>query len=180
MTNAYQLARAEIGTWEWAQGSNPRVVAYYRDAGHPQIKDDVVAWCAAFVGAMLTRAGARGTGTLLARDYLKWGQPVDLAEAREGDIVVFSRGNSTWQGHVGFFVRRAGTHIEVLGGNQRDQVSIARYPASALLGVRRGDLGGAPVVAPVPAKPGLLAVLLALLRRIFRRIVTCMPPSCGS
>ena len=25
----YELAKAEIGTLEWAQGSNPKVVAYY-------------------------------------------------------------------------------------------------------------------------------------------------------
>lgn len=163
----YELAKKEVGTYEWAEGSNPRVVAYFRDAGSP-VTDDSVAWCAAFVGAMLKRAGLKGTGTLLARDYLKWGDVVDPAQAREGDIVVFKRGSSTWQGHVGFFVRRAGTHIEVLGGNQSNQVKVSRYLAADLLGVRRAPPGAKPPALTKPT-PGLLAAILALLRRIFRR-----------
>lgn len=140
MTRVYELARAEIGTVEWAEGSNPKVVAYYRDAGQPGVQDDAVAWCAAFVGAMLRRAGLPNTGSLAARSYLDWGEAVPLDEARAGDIVVFWRGSPNgWQGHVGFFVRHRAPLIEVLGGNQRDQVSIASYPASRLLGVRRMD-----------------------------------------
>lgn len=167
----YELAQKEIGTVEWAQGANPKVVAYYRDAGHPTIVDDGVAWCAAFVGAMLKRAGQKGTGLLTARSYLNWGKPVELADARPGDIVVFTRGNSSWQGHVAFFVKRDGAFISVLGGNQRDSVNISRYPASSLLGVRRGADAPPPLAKPLwtsdvtpaaaPAKPGLLARLIA-------------------
>lgn len=149
MTTAYELALKELGTVEWAEGSNPKVTAYYRDAGHSEVKDDSVAWCAAFVGAMLHRAGLKGTGKLTARSYLEWGEPVGLADAKPGDIVIFSRGNSAWQGHVAFFSSRKGAFIEVVGGNQRDSVSIARYPASSLLGIRRLKT----TVTLVPAKP---------------------------
>jgi len=135
----YELAKSEIGTLEWAQGSNPKVLAYYRDAGHPEVKDDAVAWCAAFVGAMIKRAGGKPSGSLAARSYLKWGEPVALLDAKPGDIVVFRRGNSTWQGHVGFFVSHSGGMIQVLGGNQRDAVNIAPQPVAKLLGVVRGD-----------------------------------------
>ncbi|MDZ7905693.1 MAG: CHAP domain-containing protein [Cypionkella sp.] len=102
MTTAYDLARAEIGTVEWAKGDNPKVVAYFRDARISGITDDATAWCAAFVGAMLERAGGDSTGKPNARSYLGWGTPVYLADARPGDIVVFKRGSSTWQGHVAF------------------------------------------------------------------------------
>ena len=131
------LARKEVGTLEWGDGSNPKVVAYFRDAGHPEVKDDETAWCAAFVGAMIRRAGGTPTDALNARSYLKWGTPVSLDEAKPGDVVVFRRGNSTWQGHVAFFMAKDGDKIAVLGGNQRDAVSIARYPAADLLGIRR-------------------------------------------
>lgn len=134
---AYELAKAEIGTLEWAKGSNPKVVAYYRDAGHPEVKDDATAWCAAFVGAMLKRAGLKGTGSLAARSYLNWGKAVDRKDAREGDVVIFKRGNSTWQGHVAFFVKDNGSTITVLGGNQADAVNRRAYPAGSLLGIRR-------------------------------------------
>lgn len=139
MTNiAYKLAQDDIGTWEWADGHNPKVVQYFHDVGHEWVKDDETAWCAAFVGAMLKRANMPHTGKLNARSYLDIGEEVPLSEAVPGDIVIFSRGDPDgWQGHVGFFVRRAGAHIEVLGGNQANQVNIKRYPASRLLGVRR-------------------------------------------
>jgi uncharacterized protein (TIGR02594 family) len=149
MKSPYDLARAEIGTVEWKNGSNPKVVGYFRDAGHAAVVDDATAWCAAFVGAMLKRAGMKGTGKLTARSYLEWGLPVDLKDAQPGDILVFQRGNSTWQGHVGFFVGRSGAMVRVLGGNQSDAVKEQHYPVSKLLGVRRA-------VALVAEKPDAL------------------------
>lgn len=149
---AYELAKAEIGTVEKAgKESNPKVVAYYHDAGHPEVKDDAVAWCAAFVGAMIKRAGGKPSGSLAARSYLKWGSPVDRQKAQEGDVVVFKRGNSDWQGHVAFFVKDNGSTITVLGGNQADAVNRRAYPAASLLGIRREVAAVAPKPAPQPA-----------------------------
>lgn len=138
MNKAYELAQQDLGTWEWADGHNPKVVQYFADVGHSWVKDDETAWCAAFVGAMIERSGGNSTRKLNARSYLEWGEPVELADAQEGDIVVFSRGDPNgWQGHVGFFVKRVDTHIEVLGGNQSNQVNKQRYPVSRLLSIRR-------------------------------------------
>lgn len=139
---AYELAKDEVGIVEWKKGSNPKVVQYYHDAGHFEIVDDAVPWCAAFVGAMLHRAGLKGTDSLAARSYLKWGTAVDIDDAQEGDICIFERGNSGWQGHVTFFVRqekRSG-RIVCLGGNQQDAVNLSRYSVTSLLGVRRADV----------------------------------------
>lgn len=162
----YELAQKEVGTVEWADGSNPKVVAYYRDAGHPEVKDDAVAWCAAFVGAMLKRAGLPNTGSLMARSYLKWGTEVPLSDARLGDIVVFKRGTGA-QGHVGFFAGMDGAKIKVLGGNQKDAVNVSRYSADSLLGVRR-MLSAPQKPAATPTSPptsvsGALAALLAAI-----------------
>ena len=55
MTTPYELAKAEVGTVEWKDGHNPKVVAYFRDAGHPQVKDDETAWCASFPTRKLAR-----------------------------------------------------------------------------------------------------------------------------
>jgi len=151
---AYQLARADEGTWEWAEGHNPKVVRYFADVGHSWVKDDETAWCAAFVGAMLKRAGMPHTGKLNARSYLDWGEEVALDDAQEGDVVVFWRGTPDgWQGHVGFFVRRAGASIEVLGGNQANQVNVKRYPVDRLLGVRRAPGTQAPSMVRVADHP---------------------------
>lgn len=152
--NAYELATAEIGTVEWAKGDNPKVVAYFKDSGNAGVTDDETAWCAAFVGAMLKRAGGKGTGKLNARSYLEWGTPIDRKDAIPGDVVIFKRGNSTWQGHVAFFVKDNGSTLTVLGGNQSNAVNRKAYPAASLLGIRRGSLASKPVAdspAPIPA-----------------------------
>lgn len=138
MANAYRLAEQEIGTYEWGDGHNPVVVQYFADVGHGWVQDDETAWCAAFVGSMLKRAGLPHTGELTARSYLDWGRPVELENAREGDLVVFWRGSRDgWQGHVGFFVGMNGDRILVLGGNQSNEVNVQGYSVDRLLGVRR-------------------------------------------
>jgi uncharacterized protein (TIGR02594 family) len=182
--NAYDLAKAEVGTVEWRDGNNPKVVAYFKDSGNAGVKDDATAWCAAFVGAMLKRAGRKGTGMLTARSYLDWGIPVDRKDAKPGDIVIFKRGNSSWQGHVAFFVKDRGDVIDVLGGNQSNAVNVKGYSATSLLGIRRDPLASKPVAAskpappiakPAPARqspaktqPGLLAALWRALVAILR------------
>lgn len=155
---AYALASEEVGMRE-VQGPrhNPEIVQMFAEVGHSWVKDDETAWCAAFIGAILQRAGLPSTRKLNARSYLEWGEAVDLADAQPGDVVVFSRGNPNgWQGHVGFFVKRAGAHIEVLGGNQSNAVNVARYPVSRLLSVRRW---------PAPKPQTFIQRLLALFRR---------------
>lgn len=169
MTNpAYELAQKDIGTWEWADGHNPKVVQYFHDVGHEWVKDDETAWCAAFVGAMLKRAGMPHTGKLNARSYCEWGEGLLLKNAKEGDIVVFSRGDPNgWQGHVGFFVKHAGKYIEVLGGNQANQVNIKRHPVSRLIAVRRAP--NTIKVKPPQKTKGFLGVLIDLIVYSFRR-----------
>ena len=131
-----ELARAELGVSEVSgSGHNKRIVDYFADAGHPEVKNDETAWCAGFCGAILKRAGMPNSGSLAARSYLKYGTPVETPQV--GDIVVFSRGNSTWEGHVGFFVGETDTSVKVLGGNQSNKVSIASYSKTRLLGYRR-------------------------------------------
>ena len=131
----YETAKADEGVWEWAEGHNPRVLAYYREAGVPQTSDEVP-WCAAFVGAVLARCGVQGTGSLLARSYESWGTSVSLDQAQRGDVVVLSRGQP-WQGHVGFYEGAAGGNVTLLGGNQGDQVNITAYPKSRVVAARR-------------------------------------------
>lgn len=131
-----ELARAEIGTHE-VKGSedNPSIMAYYRDAGFPEIKSEAVSWCAGFTGAMLERSGVPSAKTLSARDYLTWGKKLDKPQL--GCVCVFSRGDPrSWQGHVGFWLGEQNGKIELLGGNQADGVSITHMPKSRLLGYR--------------------------------------------
>jgi len=161
---AYALACEEIGLKELRGAEhNPDIVEMFADVGHSWVKDDETAWCAAFVGSMLARAGLPSTRKLDARSYLKWGMSVDPRDAQIGDIVVFWRQSPTsWQGHVGFFAGRDGDYIKVLGGNQSNSVSIAAYPMSRLLGVRRMT------VANDPEPPSWIESLIAALKRMFQ------------
>ncbi len=197
--NAYELAKEEVGTVEWAKGDNPKVIQYFKDAGHPEVSTDATAWCAAFVGAMLARSGVKPTGKLNARSYLDWGVPVERKDAKPGDVVIFERGTG-WQGHVGFFVKDEGALIKTLGGNQSDAVNIKGQQAAKLLGIRRAPVAAhKPTTNPVVSqkspevihkqsnlrktqtaqpksadqdpikKPGWLAMLIRVLAAIFKR-----------
>lgn len=132
-------AKKHLGIWEWAgDDHNPKVLAMYADAGHPEIRKDEVPWCAAFVGSVLARVGIRNTGSLLAKSYLSWGVEVpSLDQAEPGDILIFDRGTQSWQGHVGFLAGRKGGYVEVLGGNQNNQVNITRYLEREVIAIRR-------------------------------------------
>lgn len=138
----YEAALRHEGTWEWADGSNPKILKWFKDAGH-DISDDATPWCAAFVGAMLAELGLPNTGSLLARSYTKYGEDVGMNPSnwRKGDIMVFWRGSPNgWQAHVAIYAGRHGAgKIAVLGGNQRDGVNIADYPTNRLLAVRRAQ-----------------------------------------
>lgn len=138
MNRAFELALEDVGTLEVpGPRHNPKIVAYFRDAGHPQVTDDETAWCAAAMGAWLKRAGYRPSGMLTARSYLDWGEEVKLGDQKPGDILIFSRGRSTWQGHVTFLYKDGGAFFECVGGNQQNSVNIARYQKKQLLGIRR-------------------------------------------
>lgn len=88
-----------------------------------------VEWCAAFVNSVLYEVGIEHNRSLLARSYLSWGTSTDTPSP--GDIMIFSRGSSGWQGHVGFYVAtieyRDTRYWVVLGGNQDNSVSYRLY-----------------------------------------------------
>jgi uncharacterized protein (TIGR02594 family) len=154
MSNTLQpvwLERAwrDLGVLEGdGRSNNPRVLAYYADAGHPTITSDDVAWCAAFASAVLERAGHRSTRSLLARSYLTWGDP--LITPRLGTITVLSRGADSGAGHVGFYIGETADHLILLGGNQSDSVRVSAFPRDQLLGFR---WPGADTSAITPTEP---------------------------
>jgi len=131
-------ARLHIGVREHkGTKHNPAVLEFFRVVGHPEIAEDETAWCAAYVGAMLKTAGypiPPTASNLLARSYTAYGKKIDGPQV--GCIAVFQRGNSSWQGHVGFVVGWDDDSIELLGGNQGNAVSIAKFPRTQLLALR--------------------------------------------
>jgi uncharacterized protein (TIGR02594 family) len=115
---------------------NPRVVEMFAQSGHPWVTDDETAWCSAAMNAWVKQAGMVGTGSLAARSWLQWGKSLNK-KVKRGAIAVFKRGNSSWQGHVAVCTgKETRTHVEVLGGNQRNAVNVRMYPKSKLLDTR--------------------------------------------
>ena len=71
-------AWAEFGVREIpGKDDAPEILRYFREAGDTNAETDATPWCAAFLGAMLKRGGQAGTGSLLARSYLAWGDALD-------------------------------------------------------------------------------------------------------
>lgn len=144
--SAYDIAQRFVGTKEVSgAASNPAVLAMLQlDGAWP--KDDAVAWCSAFCNWIAWLLRLPRSKSLAARSWLAVGTPVALEQAEPGfDVVILQRGAGAQPGpsvldapgHVGFFAAVEGKEILVLGGNQSDQVSLARFPVSRVLGVRR-------------------------------------------
>lgn len=131
-----EIARRELGQSELKKGDNPRILEYHRST-LLKAKKDEVSWCSAFVCWCLETSGIRSTRSAAARSYLNFGVIVSLADAKLGDIAVFKRGAHPWQGHVAFFISQDEKYLTVLGGNQSDAVTFAKFEKSALLGIRR-------------------------------------------
>lgn len=163
--NLLSTANKYIGTKEVA-GSvhNPAIVKMYSEVGFPGVKDDETAWCAAFVGFILKKAGMPYMKSLSARSYLKYGKK--LTEPKEGAIAVFWRGKPDgWQGHVGFVTKWDHKYIWVLGGNQNNEVNETKMERSKLLGLRW------PIEAPQkPQKPDARVIGTSTKLSVFQGI----------
>lgn len=135
MTPWLDIAKKELGVSEVkGPGSNPRIVEYHKSTLLKATSDEVP-WCAAFVGWCLGAAGIKGSRSASARSYLGFGKEITKPEM--GCIVVLRRGDSEWQGHVGFYLGSLKSDtIEVLGGNQGDKVSIQSFPKNQVIGYR--------------------------------------------
>jgi uncharacterized protein (TIGR02594 family) len=145
---AFAIAQRFVGVKETpGAASTPIVLAMLRlDQAWPS--GDDVAWCSAFVNLIAWLLNLPRSRSLAARSWLAVGQPVTLEAAVAGfDVVVLTRGGSAAQpgaavldapGHVGFF---GGLEVDgavwILGGNQGDGVSLALFPRTRVLGVRR-------------------------------------------
>jgi uncharacterized protein (TIGR02594 family) len=137
----FALAQRYVGIKEMAGNKDhPLILWWLSLCGLGDGTHDETPWCSAFVNGMAWELRLPRSKSAAARSWLGVGLPVRyLTEARPGhDIVIFWRGEKDGPfGHVGFFAGVEGTDVLVLGGNQNDQVSIARYPAERLLGIRR-------------------------------------------
>ena len=143
---AYDLAQRFVGLRE-ARGPvhNAHVLAMLQ-LDNTWVQDDETPWCSAFVNYVCWLLRLPRSKSLSARSWLSVGTPVAVEEAVIGfDIVILKRGEEPQPGpevlqapgHVGFFAGLSSKTVHLLAGNQNDQVSVAPFPISRILGVRR-------------------------------------------
>lgn len=141
----YDIALRFVGIKEVpGKKDNPMILAMLQlDMKWP--KNDEVPWCSAFMNYIAWLLRLPRSKSLRARSWLLVGRPVVLQDAKAGwDVVILKRGGGNQPGadvikatgHVGLYAGQEGDEVLVLGGNQGDSVSIARFPASRVLGVR--------------------------------------------
>jgi uncharacterized protein (TIGR02594 family) len=142
-----------LGLSEIAGGRHEkRILAMYRAAGH-EIAADEVPWCAAFVNWCLSQAGIDGTGSLMARSFVKYGKGLHRTDPiPRGAIAIWPRGKPP-SGHVNIVLHDDGTYVHCIGGNQSKEgtngaVTIARYAKGQAVAYRWPL--GAPKPAPKP------------------------------
>ncbi|OIQ52145.1 hypothetical protein BerOc1_00618 [Pseudodesulfovibrio hydrargyri] len=142
---AFDMAQRFVGVREVpGSQSNPAVLAMLKlDDDWPE--GDDVPWCSAFANYVAWLLRLPRSKSLMARSWLKVGRAVG-GEAEPGfDVVVLKRGTGKQPGpevldapgHVGFYAGEENGRVLVLGGNQKDEVNIAAYPKSRVLGIRR-------------------------------------------
>lgn len=149
---AFDLAQRFVGVKEAVgTGANPMILGMLQlDAG-TAITDDATPWCSGFANFIAWLLRLPRSKSLAARSWLAVGRPVPLSEARCGfDVVIFKRGQGQQPGpdvlnapgHVAFFGAietdaNGRVFVQVIGGNQGDAVTLARFPLDQVLGVRR-------------------------------------------
>ena len=123
---------------------NNAVPNFVRDKS--QVTSSKKAWCGAFVDHVLNNLGLDSLNTndkydkLIAKKYLKYGDKVDIKDAKPGDLVIVKNPDGF---HVTFLtsISRDGSTLNGLGGNQSNSVKVSQYESSQIQGIRRiGDI----------------------------------------
>lgn len=120
-----QYAFADYGTEEVAgPKANAKILEYHQ---HTTLgaRSDEVPWCAAFVCAMLEKAGFKSTHRANAKSYLTFGK--ELPGPQVGAVAVLNRGTDPASGHVGFIVGFNDSTVYLLGGNQSNMVRVSSF-----------------------------------------------------
>ncbi|MBX3443885.1 MAG: TIGR02594 family protein [Planctomyces sp.] len=134
--NWMKVAIDELGVSE-IQGArhNQRIVDYHQTTTL-RAQTDEVPWCSSFVNWVMIQAGFPGTNNALAKSWLNWGSK--LEQGRYGAITVIKRIGKTSDAatgsgtgyHVGFYASGTTSSVQLLGGNQGDQVKYSNFPMS--------------------------------------------------
>lgn len=134
----HEIAKAELGVCETPGLEATARIVEYADCTTLSANSDEVPWCSSFANWCVKQAELKGTNSAAARSWLDWG--VVLNKPIVGCIVVFERKtvDNPNSAHVAICDHADISNgiIRVIGGNQGNSVSIARYPIAKVLGYR--------------------------------------------
>ena len=136
-----EIAKSLIGTKELPGAANNAKIMGWGNALGARILGikytaDSVPWCGLFAAWCVKQAGFNPPAIAIrAKEWTKFGTALPLDKTIPlGAVAVFTRQGG---GHVGFVV---GVHtngdLNILGGNQGDEVNIRRFPRSRLTALR--------------------------------------------
>lgn len=130
--NWYQIAQKEIGVKEGpGANGNAKILEYIATTGLST--KNVVAWCASFVSWCMKQAGKPiPPGAAGSQNWKNYGTPVTTPTI--GTIIVL--GISKGYGHIGFYAGATGDKVNLLGGNQSDQVKYSYFSKSRIVAMR--------------------------------------------
>lgn len=141
-------ARAHIGLKEIVGPKHNNTILGWLKSLSAWWSDDETPWCGVFVANCLRKAGRDlPRHWYRAKDYLTYGTTLD--NPAYGSIAVLTREGG---GHVAFVVGKDKQgNILLLGGNQGNMVSIAKYHPDRIISYRWPSLKGIPQ-SPLPER----------------------------
>ena len=131
-------AFAEIGVREVAPGDSTRIVEYHQRTNLGATNDETP-WCSSYCCFVMENAGLTSTQSAASLSWLRWGRVLHVPV--RGAIVIFERTDKHGEvvphrGHCGFWLGESDGKVWVLGGNQKNRVSVDTYSRSQVLGYR--------------------------------------------
>jgi len=116
---------------------NPTIREFHSSVGLKKFTN-TTPWCASGLNYCLSQVGFKGTGSALARSFLKWG--VRANHPKKGTVVVLWRDKEeSWKGHVTLFHDWANfdrTKFYGLGMNQDNTVCYKAFRTDRILDFR--------------------------------------------
>ena len=137
MTDLLLAMLADYGLKEFdGPANNPEIIAMGEELGLTIEDDSTLAWCSLALNYYAKTCGYEYSNSLSARSWLQ--MPIHVLKPTIGDVVVLWRENPTsWKGHVGLFISWDDLRVNILGGNQNNEINITSYPRGRILGIRQ-------------------------------------------
>lgn len=113
--------------------NNPRIV-WYHAFTTLKATDDETPWCSSFMCAAAESSGFPSTRSAAAKSWLNYGEE---GTGEIGEIAIFSRLGGNHVAFINSKYRKGDKNVEVIGGNQKNSVTVSKYPADRLIAIRK-------------------------------------------